>query len=68
MRPVGPQELPQVAAILVDGSRKVAQINGAALTVGESHGLYRVVAIENHRVQFDHPGLRQKRWVEVLDR
>ncbi len=68
VRPVGPQELPQVAAILVDGPRKVAQINGAALTVGESHGLYRVVAIENHRVQFDHPGLRQKRWVEVLDR
>ena len=68
VRPVGPQELPQVVAILVDGPRKVAQINGAALTVGESHGLYRVVAIENHRVQFDHPGLRQKRWVEVLDR
>jgi len=66
--PLGPQDLPKVAAILVDGSRKVAQINGAALTVGESHGLYRVVAIENHRVQFDHPGLRQKRWVEVLDR
>ena len=68
VRPVGPQELPQVVAILVDGPRKVAQINGAALTVGESHGLYRVVAIENHRVQFDHPGLRQKRWVEVLER
>jgi hypothetical protein len=46
----------------------VAQINGAALKVGESHGLYRVVAIENHRVQFEHPGLAQMAWVEVLDR
>ncbi len=61
-------ELPKVAAILVDGPRKVAQIHGAALMVGDSHGLYRVVAIENHRVQFDHPGLPQKAWVEVLDR
>ena len=65
---VVPLELPKVAAILVDGPRKVAQIHGAALTVGESHGLYRVVAIENHRVQFDHPGLPQKAWVELLDR
>lgn len=65
---VAPHELPKVAAILVDGPRKVAQIHGAALTVGDSHGLYRVVAIENHRVQFDHPGLPQKAWVELLDR
>jgi hypothetical protein len=65
---VVPLELPKVAAILVDGPRKVAQIHGAALKVGESHGLFRVVAIENHRVQFDHPGLAHKAWVEVLDR
>jgi hypothetical protein len=65
---VVPLELPKVAAILVNGPRKVAQIHGAALTVGESHGLYRVVAIDNHRVQFEHPGLPQKTWVEVLDR
>lgn len=65
---VVPLELPKVVAILVDGPRKVAQIHGAALKVGESHGLYRVVAIENHRVQFDHPSLPQKAWVEVMDR
>jgi hypothetical protein len=68
VRAVAPQDLPQVSAILVEGKRKVAQINGSALTIGESYGLYRVVAIENHRVQFDHPALRQKRWVNVLDR
>lgn len=63
-----PLALPKVAAILVDGPRQVAQIQGSALKVGESHGLFRVVAIENHRVQFDHPGLAHKAWVEVLDR
>lgn len=61
-------DLPKVTAILVDGPRKVAQVQGAALTVGESYGLFRVVAIENHRVQFDHPGLAHKAWVEVLER
>lgn len=65
---VGSLDLPKVAAILVDGPRKVAQVQGAALTVGESYGLFRVVAIENHRVQFDHPGLAHKAWVEVLER
>lgn len=64
----GPQDLPQVAAILVDGSRRVAQVQGLALTVGDRYGLYQVVAIETQRVQFDHPDLRQKRWVEVLER
>lgn len=68
LRPTGPQDVPQVAAILLDGARKVAQVNGLALTVGESYGLYKVVAIESQRVQFDHPDLRQKRWVEVLER
>ncbi|OYU12306.1 hypothetical protein [Limnohabitans sp. WS1] len=68
LRPPGPPEVPLVAGILVDGSRKVAQVNGQALTVGESHGLFKVVAIESQRVQFDHPDLRQKRWVEVLER
>jgi hypothetical protein len=68
LRPTGPQDVPQVAAILLDGSRKVAQVNGLALTVGESYGLYKVVAIESQRVQFDHPDLRQKHWVEVLER
>lgn len=65
---VVPLAMPKVAAILVDGARQVAQIQGTALTVGESFGLFRVVAIENHRVQFDHPGLAHKAWVEVLDR
>jgi hypothetical protein len=68
LSPTGPQDVPQVAAILLDGARKVAQVNGLALTVGESYGLYKVVAIESQRVQFDHPDLRQKRWVEVLER
>ena len=68
LRPTGPQDVPQVAAILLDGARKVAQVNGLALTVGESYGLYKVVAIESQRVQFDHPDLQQKRWVEVLER
>ena len=68
IRAIAPQDLPKVSAILVEGQRKVAQINGLALAIGESYGLYRVVAIENHRVQFDHPALRQKRWVNVLDR
>ncbi len=66
-RPVGPQDFPQVTAILVEGPRKVAQINGMAMQIGEKHGLYRVVAIESQRVQFDHPALRQKRWVNVSD-
>ena len=65
---VVPLAMPKVAAILVDGARQVAQIQGTALTVGESFGLFRVVAIENHRVQFDHPGLAHKAWVEVLER
>jgi hypothetical protein len=67
-RAIAPQDLPRVSAILVEGQRKVAQVNGLALAIGESYGLYKIVAIENHRVQFDHPALRQKRWVNVLDR
>jgi hypothetical protein len=67
LRAVAPQDFPKVSAILVEGPRKVAQINGAALQVGEKHGLYRVMAIESHRVQFDHPALRQRRWVNVSD-
>lgn len=68
LRPPASPDVPHVAGILVDGARKVAQVNGQALTVGESYGLYKVVAIESQRVQFDHPDLRQKRWVEVLER
>jgi hypothetical protein len=59
------EELPKVSAILVEGQRKVAQINGMALSIGETYGLYRVVAIESHRVQFQHPGMLKKRWVTV---
>lgn len=68
VRSVAAQDLPTVTAILVEGLRKVAQINGTAMVIGEKHGLYRVVAIESHRVLFDHPALRQKRWVDVADR
>ena len=59
------EDLPKVTAILVEGQRKVAQVNGMALSTGENYGLYRVVAIENHRVQFQHPGMLKKRWVSV---
>lgn len=60
-------ELPQVVAILVEGRRKVAQINGMAMTVGEHVGNYRIAAIESQRVLFEHPSLRHKRWVSVTE-
>lgn len=60
-----PVEPPKVSAILIEGSRRVAQINGKAMVAGELHGSYRIVAIENHRVLFAHPALRQKLWVQV---
>lgn len=59
------EDLPKVSAILVEGQRKVAQINGMALSIGEAYGQYRVVAIEAQRVQFQHPGMLKKRWVSV---
>lgn len=68
VRSVASEDVPIVTAILVEGRRKAAQINGTAMVIGEKHGLYRVVAIESHRVLFDHPALRQKRWVDVAGR
>lgn len=60
--------LPTVTAVLIDGSRRVAQVDGRALTVGEQLGHFRVAAIESGRVQFEHPALRDKRWVSVSER
>lgn len=60
--------LPKVTAILVDGGRRVAQVEGMALTPGDRHGYYRVSAIEADRVLFEHPALRAKHWVPVTDR
>ena len=62
-----PVEPPQVVAILVEGRRKVAQINGMPMTTGERVGNYRIAAIESHRVLFEHPSLRHKRWVSVTE-
>lgn len=60
--------LPIVTAILVDGKRRVAQVEGMALTAGDRHGYFRVAAIEADRVLFEHPALRAKHWVTVTDR
>jgi len=60
-------EPPQVTAILVEGRHKVAQVNGQALGVGERSGQYRIAAIESQRVLFEHPALRDKRWVSVTE-
>ena len=58
---------PEVTAILVEGRRKVAQVNGMPMGTGDSVGSYRIAAIESHRVLFEHPALRQKRWVSVTE-
>lgn len=58
---------PSVQAILVDGSRRVVQVNGQALNQGDSYGAFRVAAIEPDRVRFEHPALRQALWVSVSD-
>ncbi|MES2191269.1 MAG: hypothetical protein V4454_14195 [Pseudomonadota bacterium] len=59
------QPEPRVSAILVDGSRRVAQIDGIALAVGESRGVYRVAVIESERVLFVQTVLGTKRWIQV---
>ena len=60
--------LPVVSAVLIDGSRSVAQVEGRPLAVGEYHGYFRVAAIETGRVQFEHPALRDKRWVAIFEK
>ena len=62
------QPLPEVAAILIHGSRRVAQIDGMSMVVGESRGVYRVAAIEPDRVLFVQTPPGSTRWVSVTDR
>jgi hypothetical protein len=62
------QAFPTVAAILVHGSRRVAQIDGIPMVIGESRGVYRIAAIEPDRVLFVQTVLGGKRWVPVADR
>ena len=63
--PVVTLEPPKVSAILIEGPRKVAHIQGKAMVTGDRYGTYRIVTIESHRVLFEHPALRQKLWVQV---
>lgn len=63
-----PMQPPAVTAILIHGERRVAQVAGAALSVGEGQGGYRVAAIEAERVLFENPSLGQRRWVPVTTR
>jgi len=59
------QQPPRVNAILVDGARRVVQVDGEVLAVGERHGAYRVAAIETHRVLFVQTVLGQRQWIDV---
>lgn len=60
--------LPTVTAVLIDGTRSVAQVEGRPLSVGEHHGYFRVAAIESGRVLFEHPALREKRWIAISEK
>lgn len=60
--------LPSVTAVLIDGNRSVAQVEGRPLSVGEHHGYFRVAAIESGRVLFEHPALREKRWIAISEK
>ncbi|MFW2357544.1 hypothetical protein [Hydrogenophaga sp.] len=62
------QPVPEVAAILIHGPRRVAQIDGVAMAIGESRGTYRITAIEPDRVLFVQTDLGRTRWVPVTDR
>jgi hypothetical protein len=62
------QPVPEVAAILIHGPRRVAQIDGVAMAIGESRGTYRIAAIEPDRVLFVQTDLGRTRWVPVTDR
>jgi hypothetical protein len=62
------QPIPEVAAILINDSRRVAQIDGVAMVIGETRGTYRIAAIEPGRVLFEQTDLRRSRWVPVTDR
>lgn len=59
---------PAVTAILIHGERRVAQVAGTALVVGEGVSGYRVAAIEAERVLFENTSLGQQRWVPVTTR
>jgi hypothetical protein len=62
-----PQATPEVTAIMIHGPRRVAQIDGIAMVVGEARGLYRIAAIEPNRVLFVQTALGLKRWIPVND-
>jgi hypothetical protein len=61
-------EWPVVQAILVDGTQRVAQVNGQAMVPGDWYGALRLAAIEPDRVLFEKPTSRQAVWVNVSDR
>lgn len=63
-----PPPPPEVTAILIHGQRRVAQVAGTALSVGEGVAGYRVSAIEAERVLFENTSLGQQRWVPVTTR
>lgn len=62
------QSMPAVDAILVNGARRVAHINGQPMAVGETLGSYRIAAIEPHRVLFVQTVMGKHQWVPVTDR
>lgn len=62
------QAMPAVDAILVNGARRVAQINGQPMAVGETLGSYRIAAIEPQRVLFVQTVMDKHQWVPVTDR
>lgn len=62
------QPLPAVTAILVHGTRRVAQIDGVPMVIGEARGVYRITAIEPARVLFTQTALGRTQWVQVTDR
>lgn len=62
------QAMPAVDAILVNGARRVAQVNGLPMAVGETLGSYRITAIEPHRVLFVQTVMGKHQWVPVTDR
>jgi len=59
------QTPPRVNAILIDGKRRVAQVDGEVLAVGDRLGAYRVAAIETHRVLFVQTVVNQRHWIDV---
>lgn len=62
------QSAPEVTAILVQGARRVAQIDGMPMVIGEARGVYRITAIEPDRVLFMQTLLGRSSWVSVTNR